>query len=117
MADTVSPIGVFAASFCLSGFAGLAALLRSGKPLNLLNVFSSLLNSGLLGLAMAMVWYMRFQENIYFLVGVCVLAGLGGMTTVDLVLTAIRKGGFSIQMGKDGSVRLPEGDKTDEPKQ
>lgn len=108
MADIISPVGVFVASFCLSGFAGIAALLRSGKPLTVLSVSSSLLNSGLLGLAMAMVWYVRFQENIYFLVGVCVLAGLGGMTSVDLVLTLVRKGGFNVTLGKDGSIRMPE---------
>jgi len=108
MDNTISPLGVFLASFGVSALAGLAALLRSGKPLTILGLLSAILNSGLLGLGICLLWFTKFQDNIYFLVGVCVMAGLGGMTTIDFALTALRKGGFSIKLGEDGRVELPD---------
>lgn len=98
--------GLFACAFLVSGFAGLAALLRSGAKLTSCNVCSSFLNSGILGLGISLLWYSKYQEDVYFLVGICVLAGLGGMTTVDYVMSVLRKGGFpTVQVGKNG---LPE---------
>ena len=107
--ENMTPIGVFLSAFVLSALAGLAALLRSAKPLSILLVLSSFLNSGLMGLGISLLWYTKFQDNIYFLIGICVIVGLGGMTTIDFILTAIRKGGFSIKVGDDGkSVELPD---------
>lgn len=97
--DEIAPITVFLSSFGVAATAGLAALLRSNKKLTFVSVFSSLLNSGLLGLGISLLWYTKFRDNIYFLVGVCVLAGLGGMTTVDMVLAQIRKNGFTFKFG------------------
>jgi len=115
--DAISPTGVFLSAFAVSALAGLAALLRSTNKLTVLAVISAILNSGLMGLGISLLWYTKFQDNIYFLIGICVLAGLGGMTTVDFVLTAIRKGGFSIKVGNDGkSVELPDNtEKKNEP--
>lgn len=98
--DPLDPLGVFASAFIVSALSGLAALLRSGSELTRKAATSALLNSGLLGLGISLLWYTKFQENVYFLIGVCVLAGLGGMTTIEFVLAAFRKGGFSISMGK-----------------
>lgn len=91
MDQNINPIGVFLSSFGVAAFAGLASLLRSGTKITFLGVLSALLNSGFLGLSISLLWYTKFQENVYFLVGVCVLAGLGGMTTVNLALTLFRK--------------------------
>jgi hypothetical protein len=96
MGDKLNPIYVFLSAFGVSSFAGLAALLRAGKQVTGLAVFSAILNSGMLGLAIALVWYTKFQDNIYFLIGICVLAGLGGATMVDFVVAAIKSGGVSI---------------------
>lgn len=101
-------IALFVSAFLLSGLGGLAALLRSSKELTKLNVTSSFLNSGILGLGISLIWYARFQDNLYFLVGICIVAGLGGMTTVDFILAAIRKGGFSVNIGKEGIAKLPK---------
>ncbi len=92
-----SSLWVFASAFLVSAFAGLAALLRSGHKLCVVKIVSSLLNSGLLGLGISLLWYTKFQDNLYFLVGMCVLAGLGGMTTVDFVVMLYRKSGLSIK--------------------
>lgn len=106
----VNPLGVFVCAFGISALAGLAAMLRSKTELNLTNIATSGLNSGFLGLGISLIWYQQFQDNIYFLIGACVLAGLGGVTTIDFVLAIIRKGGFSITVGKSGSVDIPKGD-------
>jgi hypothetical protein len=98
----IEPVKVFAVSFGVSSLAGLAALLRAGKPISWLSVMSSILNSGLMGLCIALLWYTKFQDNVYFLVGVCVLAGLGGATTIDFVMAAIKSGGLSIKIGEKG---------------
>ena len=100
--EHVSPISVFASAFTLASFAGLAALLRSGNQITLKTVISACLNSGILSIGIAMLWYTQFSDNVYFLVGICTLAGLGGMTAVDFILTALKKGGFNISIGKDG---------------
>ncbi len=71
------------------------------------SVTSSLLNSGMLGLGIGLLWYTKFSDNLYFLVGICLMAGLGGMTTVEFFLAFIRKGGFNITIG-DNSFKVPE---------
>lgn len=93
--EKLSPLLVFASAFGVSSFAGLAALLRAGKKVEPIAVVSAILNSGMLGLAIALVWYTKFQDNIYFLIGICVLAGLGGATLVDFVVAAFKSGGIS----------------------
>jgi hypothetical protein len=96
MNDKINPLYVFISAFGVSSFAGLAALLRAGKQVNTVAILSAVLNSGMLGLAIALVWYKKFQDNIYFLIGVCVLAGLGGATLVDFMVAAFKSGGVSI---------------------
>ncbi len=80
---------VFMTSFGVSALAGFAAMLRTGSKLTIYNGLSAFLNSGLLGLSISLLWYLKFQDNLYFLVGVCVIAGLGGMATFDFILKAI----------------------------
>lgn len=109
--EQVNPVWVFLSAFFVSAFAGLAALLRLSSSLSTTKIISALLNSGLLGLAISLLWYNKFQDNIYFLIGVCVVSGLGGMSVVELFLTLIKKGGFSISIGKE-EIKFPkEGDK------
>jgi hypothetical protein len=94
--DKLNPLYVFLSAFGVSSFAGLAALLRAGKKVDAIAILSAVLNSGMLGLAIALVWYHKFQDNIYFLIGVCVLAGLGGATLVDFFVAAFKAGGISV---------------------
>lgn len=94
----LSALEVLASCFTISSLGGLAALLRSGKPLNWRTVATALLYSGIVGLVIGLVWYQYFsgQDNIYFLIGVSGLAGLGGTTLLDFVLQVISKGGVNI---------------------
>ncbi len=96
--ERLDPIWVFISTFAITSFAGLAALLRSGKELTVRAIVSAMLNSGLLGLAIGMIWYKYyFSDNVWFLIGVSLLAGLGGMTVVDFLLQILRKGGIEIK--------------------
>jgi hypothetical protein len=96
MPDPLDPVKVFAATFVISSFAGLASLLRSGKELRLRSVLSAMLNSGLLGLAIAFLWYNYWRENLWFLIGVSLMAGLGGMTMLDFCLMVLRNSGLNV---------------------
>lgn len=104
------PLHVFAAAFAVSSFAGLAALLRSGKPLTVMVVASAMLNTGLLGLAISLIWFTRFKSSedaIYAMIGICVLAGLAGTSALDLLLQLCKRGGLAITI-KPNDEGLPE---------
>lgn len=97
-----SPLAVFSCAFAASAFAGLAALLRFGKRLTPLTIIASMLNSGLLGLAIMLVWYDETgQTSPYFVLGIGILAGLGGWSLLDFVLYVLRKGGLEIVIKSD----------------
>lgn len=118
--STVSPMGVFAAAFAASATAGIAAYLRSNKIVTKLALFTAALNSGFLGLAIALIWFDKFKESPHFLVGICVITGLTGAAGLDFILTAIQKGGFQIKIGsgkdKDGNTNLGFGFGSDDDK-
>jgi hypothetical protein len=84
---SVTQIYIFLAAFGLASLGGLAALLRSGKPLCVRVVTAATLYSGLIGLTIALIWYNYFSgsDNIPFLLGVSTLAGVGGVTAMDLI--------------------------------
>lgn len=112
----MSPFYVFLSAFLCSSFAGLASLLRSEKKLTWLNITSSFLNSGMLGMAISLIWYTKYQEanNIFFLVGLCTLAGLAGHSAVDAILKAVFKGGgFKISFDND-NLKMGEEEKKNE---
>ncbi len=96
-------LAVFIGAGVLSGLAGLASLLRSNVELTWKRLISAFLNSGILGLGISLLWYAKFQDNVYFLVGLCVVAGLGGMTTVDLVIAAARRGILGTKLGTENN--------------
>ena len=102
--NQIDPLLIFSATFLISAFAGLATLLRSQKTLYLRSIISAMLNSGLFGLAIGLIWYKYYYtDNIWFLMGISLMAGLGGITIVDFVLEIIKRGGLiiSIQQKKD----------------
>ena len=106
----MNPFWVFLSSFFLAAFAGLAALLRSGTPLTTYSITSAVANSGLLGLGISLLWYAKYQDNLYFLVGICTLAGLGGMKTVEMVISHFRSGGFGVNLGEKPDEEKSEGE-------
>lgn len=79
-------VQLFVYVFFLSGLAGLAALLRSKSQLNAVAVATSILNCGLIGLAISLLWYLHYKDNLYGLIGICIVAGLGGLPVVEFVI-------------------------------
>ncbi len=104
-------LSVFASAFGVSAFAGLATLLRFAKRLSWLSVISAMLNAGFLGLAIALIWYQNYlkSENVSGLLGICVLAGMGGSTLSDLLISILAGAGISVKItherDRDGDYR------------
>lgn len=91
--DKLTPFQILAACFGLSSLAGVAALLRSNKILDPRTVIAAFLYSGLFGLVIGLVWFNYFAPaNHYFLVGVSGLAGLGGVSLIDVLVQLITRG-------------------------
>lgn len=89
--EQIDSTRMFCAAAGLGGLSGLAYLLRSGKEITWLAIFTAMLNSGLTSLSIALLWYNTSQDNPYFLIGVCVLAGLGGASLTDLMIAVLKK--------------------------
>lgn len=105
MPEKLDPLIVFLMSFVISALAGVAALLRSSQELTVRTVLSVILNTGILGLGISLLLFTYFKDNAYFLVGLCVFAGLGGLTFVGFILQVVKQGGVNITVsptaGKD----------------
>lgn len=96
--ETFHAFSVFLSAFGTASFAGLATLLRFAKKISKLAIVSAMLNSGFLGLAIALIWYQNYRnaENVYGLIGVCVLAGMGGSTLTDLLISILAGAGIRV---------------------
>jgi hypothetical protein len=84
-------LGVFIASFFLSSFAGLAAALRLKGGVTWLSLLTAFLNSGLMGVCISLLWFEQMRDNVYFLLGLCLLVGLSGMSAVEYLLGVLRR--------------------------
>lgn len=96
--EFIVSLSVFAAAFGVSAFAGLATLLRFSPKLSKLAVISSMLNAGFMGLAISLIWYQNYREasNVHGLIGICVLAGMGGSTITDLLISLLSGAGIKV---------------------
>lgn len=112
MQERMGSLQVLLSCFSISSLGGLAALLRSGKPLDWRSVLSATLYSGCVGLTIGLVWFQYFNEqgNIEFLIGVSGLAGIGGTTVLDFCVQAMSRGGINIHVTTDGK----PGDQTED---
>jgi hypothetical protein len=79
--DKINPMTIFATSGVLAAAAGIAELLNSERPFNTRNALGSLLNSGLLGIGVAMGWYHWFLSKglVFALMATCLFVGFGGL--------------------------------------
>lgn len=89
---------VFASAFGVSACAGLATMLRFSRKISRLAVVSAMLNAGFMGLAIALIWYQNYRkaENVHGLIGICVLAGMGGSTITDLLISLLAGAGIKV---------------------
>lgn len=105
MQDKVDPLRMLLVAFGLASFGGVAALLRSNQVITLRSFLSACTYSGLAGLVVSLLWFRYFDDegNIYFLLGVAALAGVGGSTVLDFLLQSLlrtlRAGGLSVTFG------------------
>jgi hypothetical protein len=97
-ADTGHPLWVFLSAFGVSAFAGLATYLRFSRKMSRMGLCSAMLNAGCLGLAIALIWYQHYRksENVYGLIGICVLAGMGGSTVTDILWSVLSGAGIKV---------------------
>ena len=118
--DVIISLSVFISAFGVSACAGLAALLRFSKKISRLAIVSSMLNAGFMGLAIALIWYQNYREaaNIHGLIGLCVLAGMGGSTLTDLLISVLSGAGIKVIINheRDRDELHHYGDRADEPK-
>ncbi|NDC55412.1 MAG: hypothetical protein EBZ69_01055 [Alphaproteobacteria bacterium] len=51
-----------------------------------------------MGLAIALLWYQNYSEakNIHGLIGICVLAGMGGGTLTDIGISILSGAGIKV---------------------
>lgn len=82
---------IFVTAFGVSALGGLAALLRSNLEVTRKNVATYVLNTGCVGLGVSLVWWHQFQTSPEVLVGICVVAGLSGIQSVDLLVAGVKK--------------------------
>lgn len=95
----MSPLAVLGSAFAISAFCGLASLLQSKKALTVRAVLSSFMYSGATGLIVGLLWFNEYgADNPYFMLGVAGLAGIGGVSLVDVAIATFKKSGLSIKI-------------------
>ncbi|SEO64210.1 hypothetical protein SAMN05216316_0689 [Nitrosovibrio sp. Nv6] len=91
-----------ALAFFGASFAGLATQLRSGNTLTRRTVAATMLNSGFIGAIIALLGYQTFAEDLPYLMGMSLLAGIGGATILDFALLLLkRRMGITIRIEQD----------------
>lgn len=101
----MTPFQVFASAVAIASFGGIAALLRSNQPLTTRTVLSATIYSGAAGLIIALLWFNSYGNqggNPYFLLGICGLAGIGGVDALELIIRGLQKGLLTLKRPDGG---------------
>lgn len=98
MQEKLSLWATCVSTLSIASFAGLAALLRSKQALSIRNILSATMNSGIVGMVVGLTWYQLFdgEEHVFFMICVSALAGLGGTSLLDFLLTVVQGHGLNI---------------------
>lgn len=94
--NRITAVETFFACFAIASAGGLAEKLRRGGKVTLRELFASALYSGLVGLVIGLMWNNYWEANPYFIIGVSGLAGLGGVSFLDVVVQLISRNGIDI---------------------
>lgn len=78
-------------AFFGASFAGLATQLRSGKIPDRWSICSAMLNSGLMGAIIALLGQKTFSEDPPYLLGMALLAGMGGASLLDFFFALVKR--------------------------
>lgn len=81
-----NPIFMWLLAVMGANFAGLASLLKSGENISARAFAAASLNSSVAGSIIFFLGYSRFTDDMSFLVGVSILGGVGGATTLSFGL-------------------------------
>ena len=86
-------VKLFTLVAALSSLAGLAARLRVGIAVSVIDVVRAIFVSGVVGLIVAFLLYDYFvpRGSVYLWVGVSMLAGAGGHGILDLLLNLLTR--------------------------
>lgn len=102
MDDDLTPLSVFISCFSIAALCGFFTHLRSGAPLLAREVIAVTFYSGFIGLVIGLMWFRYFSPgNLYFLIGVSGLAGLGGTTMSAAIIKRLQKAAFNLPMDDD----------------
>jgi len=89
--QTPDPTRLVGYTFVVSSLAGLTALLRSGQDITVRHIAASTLSAGLLGSGIMLVWWDWLDGRyVWFMMGVSLLAGLGGVNMIEFALQLIQ---------------------------
>jgi hypothetical protein len=71
---------------------------RFARKITWLSVLSAMLNAGFMGLSIALIWYRHFckEANVSGLIGICVLAGMGGSMLSDVFWSILSGAGVKV---------------------
>lgn len=104
----MTPWQFFASCAAISSFGGLIAELRSKRPITGPSLLAATGFSGLTGLVIGLLAYNQAgaATNPYFLLGICGLAGIGGVDMAALLVQAMQQAllaAIKRQGGPDGT--------------
>lgn len=85
------PVAVGIMAFLGASFSGLATQLKHGKTLTLRSISAAMLNSGFIGIIIFLLGYKMFIDNLPYLIGMSLLAGIGGSTILEFIIVMIKK--------------------------
>ena len=93
MTEKFNPFEFLSSALAIASFGGLAALLRSKQKLSTRAVAAAIIYSGISGLIVFLLLCNYCgAENVYLLLGVSGLAGIGNVTVIDFLIQAAKSG-------------------------
>lgn len=106
---STDPVRLVSYTFAASSLAGLAALLRSGQEITPRQLAAATLSAGLLGAGIMLVWW-DWMDGRYpwFMLGVSLLAGLGGVNMLEFVIQLVQSAARAYVMRAADNLPLPD---------
>jgi uncharacterized membrane protein len=98
MTPTLDPLVFFALAFGITAMAGLAVLLKSTLVLTCRNIVGCILHTGAMGVGIAMLGYSFWGTWTWYILGLNILVGLGGVSLFKFISAVFAQGGVNIRI-------------------